>query len=609
MSWITGITVDNYRAFAKPETISIPNGQHLLIYGENGSGKSSIYNALKDFFGSSFSSSSIAFNLNEFEKDKSRTNGAVTLKIAAKDASGNPIENDYTFAEPISSSTHQISQIQLADKIKGFLDYRKLLKVHSLDVSADRQPNVFSLIVKDLLGEHRVSNPRGGATTVALLEKYNQLATILCNKPRHYKIYQAAEQELSKLDASVLALLRQVIDKTNHFLNEYFKNKITLDISYKNLGIFKPHRLQKRQMVEELYLKVKYAGKEIDHYQVFLNEARLSALAVCLYLASIKTSAYLASDLRLLFLDDVFIGLDTSNRLPLLKIIRDEFINEGFQVFISTYDRQWFELARQWFDNNGCTFKTLEMYIDDDGNPNTPEQPVLIDRSNGHFENAHRHFKAKDYPAAANYLRKACEAELKRILPRNKTLESNSNAGTVSEISKLETLIKHFFEYANKNSLDCSSFANFQTLRKIIFNPLSHDDLKAPHYRTEIQAGLDLVKCLRQIKIKEIVSTEDSAKKPMKLGVEDTVSGVMHQYEITLLENLRIMQQNTEPIKLSLVECKVSEGLSESTYSTLQDAFDQIRVERCRPARTDHDDFYHNIKVSNRKCLSDVMLF
>lgn len=233
MSWITGITINNYRAFAKPEAISIPKGQHLLIYGENGSGKSSIYNALKDFFGSSFLSASIAFNLNEFERDKSRTNGAVTLKIAAKDANGHPVENEYTFAEPISSSTHQISQIQLANKIKGFLDYRKLLKVHSLDIAADRQPNVFSLIVKDLLGEHRVSNPRGGATTVALLEKYNQLATILCNKPRHYKIYQAAEQELSKLDASVLVLLRQVIDKTNHFLNEYFKNKITLDISYK----------------------------------------------------------------------------------------------------------------------------------------------------------------------------------------------------------------------------------------------------------------------------------------------------------------------------------------------------------------------------------------
>lgn len=495
MSWITGITIDNYRAFANPETITIPKGQHLLIYGENGSGKSSIYNALNDFFGSSFSSSSIAFNLNEFEKDKSRANGAVTLKIAAKDASGNPIENDYTFAEPISSSTHQISQIQLADKIKGFLDYRKLLKVHSLDISPDKQPNVFNLIVKELLGEHRVSNPRGGATTVALLEKYNQLATILCNKPRHYKIYQAAEQELSKLDASVLALLRQVIDKTNHFLNEYFKNKITLDISYKNLGIFKPHRLQKRQMVEELYLKVKYAGKEIDHYQVFLNEARLSALAVCLYLASIKTSPYLASDLRLLFLDDVFIGLDTSNRLPLLKIIHDEFISHGFQVFISTYDRQWFELAHQWFDASRCIFKCVELFTENDGDPNKPEHPIMLP-SQGYLEKAEAYFKAKDYPATGNYLRKEMESNIKNLLPETYKITSNGEA-----ITELEGLIQKLVQLY----IDCNIakphelIDSLKICRKALLNPTSHDDLKSPLYRSEIEDAFKIIANLKTL--------------------------------------------------------------------------------------------------------------
>lgn len=43
MRWITGVTIDNYRVFFKPETIFIPQGQHLLIYGENGSGKSLLY--------------------------------------------------------------------------------------------------------------------------------------------------------------------------------------------------------------------------------------------------------------------------------------------------------------------------------------------------------------------------------------------------------------------------------------------------------------------------------------------------------------------------------------------------------------------------------------
>jgi len=608
MSWITGITLNNYRAFAKPETIVIPRGQHLLIYGENGSGKSSIYNAVKDFFSSSFPSPTTTFNLNKFEKEKKNENGDVTLKIAEQDVNGNPVENDYIFSEPISASTHQHPHIQLANKVKGFLDYKKMLQVHALSVPANNQPNVFDLVVKDLLGEHRVANPKGGTTTVELLEEYERLAKILCLTPSHYRIYKIAEAELSKLDTELFTLLNQVFTEANKFLSQYFKNKISLDVGYNKLKIHKPAASKKRQMFEELFLRVKYAGREIDYYHTFLNEARLSALAVCLYLSSIKTNPLSASDLRVLYLDDVFIGLDTGNRIPLLEILRDEFIKLDFQVFISTYDRQWFELARQWFNNNTCKFKSLELYIEDDGNPNTPEQPVVIDKNSDHFENAQRHFDAKDYPAAANYLRKACESELKRILPRNKTLASHST-GEVRTIDKLETLVNNFLEFIDKNSLDRSPFEHFGTYKKIILNSLSHDDLEAPHYRREILDGIHLINCLQQIKSKVIITAADSAKKPMKLGVLDTTSKVMHKYEITILENLQIIQQASGPMKLSSVECKVVEGTAVKEFDTLHAALDQIRADRSYPVQTDYNDFYNNIKISNSKRLIDGMVF
>jgi energy-coupling factor transporter ATP-binding protein EcfA2 len=609
MRWITGITINNYRAFSKPETISIPQGQHLLIYGENGSGKSSIYNALKDFFSSSFPLPAFEFKLNAFEKAMHNTNGAVTIKIAEEDANGHTLENDYTFSAPDSNSTHRQKQIQLANKIKGFLDYKKLIKIHALNVPADTRPNMFDVIVKDLLCEHRIANLKGGATTDELLEEYNRLAKILLVTPIHYGIYKTARDELRKLDAALFTLLGQIIEKTNKYLNEYFKNKVNVTIEYHNLEIYKPSPSQKRQMREELPLIVQYAGLEIAHYQAFLNEARLSALAVCLYLASIKTNPLMASDLRLLFLDDVFIGLDTSNRIPLLEILRDEFIKEDFQIFISTYDRHWFELARQWFDNNNCKFKTLEMYVEDDGNPNTLERPVLIDKSSGHFENAKRHFDAKDYPTAANYLRKACEKELRRILPGNKTLITNHNTGEVKKIDKLEILINNFLEYAAKNGLDCGPFRHFKTYKKIILNPLSHDDLEAPHYRREIQAGIDLVQSLQKIKVKDIVKAEDSAKKTMKLGVKDTVSGVMHQYEITVLENLRIIQQNTGPVKLSSVECAVDDRTSKRPFVSMTEALEAIWIERSYTGQTDYAEFYKNIKITNSKRLCDYMVF
>ena len=47
---IENIKIDNYRSYYKQYLIPVKNGNNLLIYGENGSGKSSLYEGLKNFF-------------------------------------------------------------------------------------------------------------------------------------------------------------------------------------------------------------------------------------------------------------------------------------------------------------------------------------------------------------------------------------------------------------------------------------------------------------------------------------------------------------------------------------------------------------------------------
>jgi len=179
MKWITEIKLNNYRAFGKPETITIQKGNLLLIYGENGSGKSSIYNGLKDFFSSSFPNSLTSFKLNHFEKANKNVAGNIVVKIASTDAAGNESEKDLQFTEPDTTSNHRQPEIMLANKVKGFLDYKRMLKVHSLNVPDGIQPNIFDLIYKELLSEHKIADPKGGTTSVELLEEYKRLAKIL----------------------------------------------------------------------------------------------------------------------------------------------------------------------------------------------------------------------------------------------------------------------------------------------------------------------------------------------------------------------------------------------------------------------------------------------
>jgi energy-coupling factor transporter ATP-binding protein EcfA2 len=606
MRWITYIELNNYRAFNRQyKAIEIPANHHVLIYGENGSGKSSIYNALKDFL-SSAANTTQQFELNLFSQKAGNNNGSITIKIAELDTAGTKLaENPFVFAEPDSQSTHRIPQIQLANKVKGFIDYKRLLKTHFGETQSGQNPNLFSLIVENLLADHLIKRPVGGGVSdFPLLDEWKRIRDNILKLDGRFSAYHAALAELPAFENALKQLLINVFTEFKRLVQTYFDKKLEINVRLSQLEF---ERVQ-WQIKQELFFDIKYAGEAISSYQTFINEARLSALGICLYLAAIKTYPPTASDLKILYLDDVFIGLDTSNRIPLLKIIKNEFINQDFQIFISTYDRQWFETSRIWFEAEKCKFKCLELFVnDDDGNPSTPDVPIVIDPSHNLFEKAISHFEAKDFPAAANYLRRNCEAELRKILPRNLTLNINQTNGEKT-IHKLEKLVDNFFGYLTKNGLNTTPFTHFKTYKKIILNPLSHDDTEAPHYRKEIQDGIALVGELQKISTKEIISAKDSAINPMKLRIIDVASGGNNDYEIVILEDLYIIKQDLAPIQLSVVECEVFEA-GKRNFTSLQAAFDTLWIERGNLAPTNYAEFYNHIKVSNKNKLIDLMTF
>ena len=350
----------------------------------------------------------------------------------------------------------------------------------------------------------------GGTTTVELLAEYNRIAKILLNNKSDSNNFKTAKTELGKLEASVNLLLKDVFKNANDFLEKHFKNKISIDLVISKLSVIKPAPYQKKKMVEELSLRIKYAGTEIEFYQVFLNEARLSSLAICIYLASIKTFEPEADTLKILYLDDVFIGLDTTNRFPLLEIIKQEFIEDGFQVLISTYDREWFELSRHWFQTKvPGKIKSLELFIEDDGDPNTPDYPILIPYV-GNLSKAEAHFKAKDYPAAGNYLRKECEFLIKTYLPDTFRIDLSGNP--INELEPLIIKLEELFEESGipkpQDLLDA-----VRIYRKALLNPTSHSDLKSSLFKKEIDEAfkiIDKLKALPEMKRTKIYNKGDT---------------------------------------------------------------------------------------------------
>lgn len=608
MRWITGIKLNNYKAFrGEYNAIDILPKNHLLIYGENGSGKSSIYQALKDFLHSSVNPDKV-FEVNHFSMLADENDpGYIELQIAELDENGNVISNKpFRFAKPDDQSTHRTHPIKLANKVKGFLDYKRMLRTHFAPTEPGKNPNLFLLVIEDLLSDHLIYRVGGGVTTYPLGSEWKRYKDTIYKLDRRHKEFKRVFDEMPAFEQLLRQLLINVFTEFRRLITEYFDPKLEIDVSLSQLECIP----RKWRIKQELFFSIKYAGAEITEYHLFLNEARLSALALCLYLAALKTYPPEASDLKILYLDDVFIGLDTSNRIPLLKIVNKEFINSGFQVFISTYDRSWYETARNFFETENQKFKNIELFVNDhDNDPNTPDIPVIIDPGLEYFKRAKAYFEAKDFPAAANYLRKACESELRRILPSHMNLMVDQNTDEVRKITKLEILVDNFFIFLNKNGLDHAPFQHFKTYKKIILNPLSHDDLETPHYRREIRDGISLVENLKKIRSKEIMKAKDSAEKPLKLGMRDMSTNGMHIYKIQAMDNLHLIQQDGSPRKLSVINWKIIEGKEEQLFEDLHLAFDQLRIDRGYPASANYDDFYNHIKVSNKKKLIDIMTF
>lgn len=593
MHWVTKISINNYRAFNRQyDPIKIPYGQHLLIYGENGSGKSSIYNAVKEFFQSS-ANPAIQFELNYFEQLAGNTTGDIKIEITEKNAAGVlQSQVQYIFAEPNARSNHHIQLIQLANKLKGFLDYKRLLKTHFVNASAGQNPNLFDLVVEDILSDHLINSVQGGVGSVELKQEWGTFKYNIYKLDGRYSDNKQAYADLPAFETNLRSLLIPIFAMFKRFVNDYFNLKLDIDVTLSQMNA------NTYGITQKLLLEVKYGNQQINSYQTFLNEARLSALGICLYLAGLKTYPQ-ATDLKILYLDDVFIGLDTNNRIPLLKLIKSEFIDNGYQIFISTYDRQWFETARSWFNNENIPTKQIEMYVEDDGNPLTPDLPIIIDPYEDEFQKAQKYFKAKDYPSAANLLRKSCEKEMRRILPENLRLFPKPN-GLVIEIKELEKLVNNFESYIQKNSISRVPFQHIKTYKKIIFNPLSHDDLEAPHYRSEISDGILLIENLKKIKTKEIIKTIDSYKTPLKLAIVDLLSNQTHNYEITLLENLQIIQEDNNPIKLSIIECSVKESNIVRNFPSINSALDVIWVERNQTTAINYSQLYRQLFMGNQ---------
>lgn len=523
--------------------------KNILLYGENGSGKSCIYWAIYTFLQSVLKTKN-----KDISKyfDKSKTENLIN-HFALDDESFIKVQfkaEDGTITEKTISkdviNTKSDTLVKEATFSSDLMNYKILAKMHNFRNS--QEIDWFPLFESEVLPFITFREPfvhyngttgnNNAADWWTFLNK---------NKPdRYYKNsdeYRAYQNLISKFNREFKYFLNTITESANEILNETFKQnyKITFDFTGYWYGQWSYGSKYRRSKNPTLKINVEINhdllpdGKaKITKPHIFLNEAKLTAIALSVRFAILKEK-YITEAPKILVLDDLLISLDMSNRDMVLDYVLSEF--SDYQMIIMTHDRHFYELNRHKIKtlNQDNHWKYLELYeYEKDGIP----QPIVVE-SETYLDKAKKYFKQKEYEAAGNFLRKEAELFCEEFLPKR------LQYGKYYSVLNLDSKIQKCIEYAQKSGLDNTLFKKLDSHRKFIFNPLSHSSYDVPKFNSEISACIETLEKLRKIQFKTILKHDDK----VEFELTDVNGKDVYKFEIIIQDEFKLIKlPDTESI-------------------------------------------------------------
>jgi hypothetical protein len=481
---ITRVEIADFRAYAGPaEYVFELGGNNLLMYGENGSGKSSFCRALVEFFNLDPRAKPFAEYRNIFT-DPATTTGHITVHF-----------DDGSSAAWSNASDRPVSAPQIAALAirTGWIDYRAMLRTHFAQVGD--MVNLFEVAVDSLLVHYPITTTAGSRTTIGGLWR-----RVLQNKPRnHHGVnLRRAIGAVGDFNRALQDVLPILTRKVQELMPEFPSCPFEVQLSFPGVTYDERARVYASK---ELNLSIILQGRAVPHHQHFLNEARLSALALAIYFAGLLVSVPDpppgAPDARLLMLDDVLIGLDMSNRVPVFRVLQRYFGN--WQIVLLTHDKWWYDFVRLgslpedgWHSSKLLCAPSVGGW----------DVPIYVGENEGWpslISDARRHLAGGDLNAAVTYIRSAFEHRIKKYCEDKRLAVRYS---TDPHKMKSEWFWKAIKDKAGSDGTVATYeriFANIEAYRATVMNPLSHDGA-VPVTRAEIEGAINAVDALAALR-------------------------------------------------------------------------------------------------------------
>ena len=476
---IINIEIKNFRAFPKPYCINLHNaGKKLLVYGENGSGKTSLYLALKYFFESGVDTTNGEIKGTGFEKHQNifaKDPGHIKLRFRSNQSQKQEI---YEWSESVKETNNDL--IIEISKASGFLDYKDLLEVHYLQPEGE-SVNVFDLLVETLLAD--TVNP---VTERTLAEAWEDIQGPYPRRNAKHQI-AALEQRIEVFNDELVNRLVDLRPKVREILGR-FGYKVDLNLNLDPKGI-KYNRENKSLENQRILLNVKFFDKDISERYLLLNEAKLSAIALAIYFSSILCLPKPKRGMRILALDDVLIGLDMSNRFPVLDILEEDF--KDYQIFLMTYDKAWYEIVKQRTEEK--YWKYTEFYF-----KATDEYEIPVCKDDApYLEKAKEYLDESDYKACVVYLRTAFEETIKRFCEKKGLRVRYCENPKKLDAQDFWEPIQTGKKKGGDSLLENKIVNKIEQYRTCVLNPLSHASIVNVS-RGEIEEAIKAIENLRE---------------------------------------------------------------------------------------------------------------
>lgn len=582
MSKISTIKLSNFKFFSKEEeeVINI-GGNHLLLYGENGCGKSSLFWGIYTLLEASFK---LPVETDKYFQPFGTNEESLVNIYATKQTC--PITNrehcdSYIKVKSDNNTEYVLSLLnsticgntnaQESRKATDFINYQSIFKFQ--DFKNSERPDLCEVFNYSVLPYITFpSFPIKGqilTNAASMWEEYKKgPGTTTNDKGDTIQVYKNSPEyaNFEKFEKHFNEHFIKLVEFINSHASDYVE-KLGYNIKFE-LKYTSPSHVKKDKNYEWTPFRIdliitSYNNQavQIKKPQSFLNEAKMSAIAVAIRLAIIdqRIGSVVPNALKVLVLDDLMISLDMSNRDKLMDLLLDKFANR-YQILFFTHDKMLFDFVDYKIKQHKQDVKWLrkEMYVGEN-DATKQEYPVLLN-SETDISRAMRYYKNFDYPASANYLRKAAETIVNDTFPPKLLLQ---DGGLPHD--KLRNILDCSVAFFRKiPDFDVTDLLQLIRNLNILLNPLSHKTSETTVYKRELKevfAILDRLKLqIESMHIKEILPRKSKVYLYLKENEQTT-----QKYEIELQEEMYTYQIDSnekihQPDAKSLRSCTIING-------------------------------------------------